>query len=100
MKTRDDGVEQTAFLPAGVIGGSKADQDVVRCKLPDRVAERGQGVVGPDSPGGLDVYRLELTQHRVESLVGYGVSRIGVTREPLQAAWEGGRHDEDVGGSV
>src|SRR3954465_3396327 len=51
MKARDNRVEQTAFLPAGMIGGPQADQDVVWRELADRIAERGQGIVSPHSPG-------------------------------------------------
>jgi hypothetical protein len=79
-----------------MIGGAQADQDVVWRELADRIAERSQGVVSPHLPGCLDVHRLELAKHRAEPPVRYSTSRVGITREPLQATGERGRNDENV----
>ena len=45
-----DRVEQSPFLPAGVIGAAQGDQDVIRPEVPDRVGEAVNGVSSPIWP--------------------------------------------------
>ena len=63
-------IEQVSLLPAGALLGAKGDQDVIGIELSDRVLEGEQGIICADGALRVDPDLFEVTQHRLEALVG------------------------------
>jgi hypothetical protein len=91
-------VDQPVLLPRGVIRTPQRDQDVVWPKLANRVRERGQRRLVPDTRPRLGPRRefLHVTEDGLEALVRLEASAIRVRGEPAKPPHENGRHNDDL----
>jgi hypothetical protein len=102
MKALADPVAELAFLPSAVIGGAKADQDVVWSKAANGVGERAQRRFVADTAGrgGFWSQRLDLTQDRPQSFVSLVPHLIRIRDKPLKPPWQHRRDDKNLRGRL
>jgi hypothetical protein len=91
---------ELAFLPAAVICCAKGDQDVVGPKASNGVGESAQRRFVAHAAAGTGAWsqRVDLSQHGLQTLVGFVPYPIGIGGEPLKPTWEHGRDHEDLRG--
>jgi hypothetical protein len=93
-------VEQSSFLPIGVIRSAEPNEDVVRVECGKGILERKEWIVGADRSTCLRSELLDLAQNRLKALVGLLASLVSCRSQPLEPSWQCRRHHQDLIGSV
>lgn len=93
-------VDEPLLLPVGAVGRPQRDQDVVRRRAGKRIRKREHGIVGANGSARFGSQLLNLTENRLESLVGLLARFVGGGRQPFEARWKSGGDDEDLVGCL
>src|SRR5215208_6957967 len=89
-------VEQSPLLPAGVVGRTKRDEDVICWKAGQRIRKREHRIVGPNYSACFGSQLLKLTENRLKSLIGLLARFVGGGSQPFKPRCKSGGNDDDL----
>src|SRR5215207_5724747 len=89
-------VEQSPLLPAGVVGRTKRDEDVICWKAGQRIRKREHRIVGPNYSACVGSQLLKLTENRLKSLIGLLARFVGGGSQPFKPRCKSGGNDDDL----
>jgi hypothetical protein len=93
-------VEQSSFLPIGVVRRAQPDENVVCVECGEGILECKEWIVGSDGSARLRSKLLDLAQDRLKALVGLLARLVGCRSQPLEPSWQCRCDHQDLIGRI
>ena len=81
-------VEQSSFLPIGVVRRAQPDENVIRVECGEGILECKEWIVGSDGSARLRSKLLDLAQDRLKALVGLLARLVGFRSQPPRTEYD------------